>query len=115
MELITVILDKAFLERVPHQKSRHLQKKISFVCRLTHWSIFCWTYADSTVLIATILYYLAHSRADTGGRAKHQNDGISMTTPADAPKQHNTDFDKAYNQHLFGLILAVLLRQGYKL
>lgn len=53
--------------------------------------------------------------ADTGGWEKHQNDGISMTTPADAPKQHNTYFDKAYNQHLFGFILAVLLRQGYKL
>lgn len=48
-------------------------------------------------LIATILYYLAHSKADTGGWEKHQNDGINMTTapPADAPKQQNTDFDKA--------------------
>uniref|UniRef100_A0A1J3I0Q4 Uncharacterized protein n=1 Tax=Noccaea caerulescens TaxID=107243 RepID=A0A1J3I0Q4_NOCCA len=48
-------------------------------------------------LIATVLYYLAHSKADTGGWEKYQNDGINMTTaPADAPKQHNTDdFDKA--------------------
>ncbi|KAL0801240.1 hypothetical protein Bca101_056416 [Brassica carinata] len=45
-------------------------------------------------LIATVLYYLAHSKADTGGWEKHQNDGIGMTTPANAPKQHNTDFDK---------------------
>ncbi|KAF2561888.1 hypothetical protein F2Q70_00015602 [Brassica cretica] len=66
---------------------------------------------NNLILVAETKYFRA-SLADTGGRAKHQNDGISMTTPADAPKQHNTDFDKAYNQHLFGLILAVLLRQG---
>lgn len=45
-------------------------------------------------LITTILYYLAHSKADTGGWEKHQNDGVSMASPADAPKQQNTDFNK---------------------
>lgn len=49
-------------------------------------------------LIATVLYLLAHSKADTGGWEKHHDDGIGMTAAApsaDAPKQQqNTDFDK---------------------
>ncbi|KAL1221911.1 hypothetical protein V5N11_032408 [Cardamine amara subsp. amara] len=34
--------------------------------------------------------------ADTGGWEKHQNDGIgiNMTSPSDAPKQQNTEFNK---------------------
>ncbi|KAJ6350958.1 hypothetical protein OIU78_006974 [Salix suchowensis] len=41
-------------------------------------------------LIGSVLYYWAHSRADTGGWEKHQNEGVGMTS-ASYPQQQQTD------------------------
>ncbi|WCJ24472.1 hypothetical protein M5689_006431 [Euphorbia peplus] len=38
-------------------------------------------------LLGSILYYWAHSRADTGGWEKHESEGVSMTAP-DYPQHH---------------------------
>lgn len=42
-------------------------------------------------LLASILYYWAHSRADTGGWQKHQNEGVGLTTQ----RHHPGEFEKA--------------------
>ncbi len=45
----------------------------------------------------SILYYWAHSKADTGGWEKHHNEGVGMTsTVADNHHQNKSgDFEKA--------------------
>lgn len=54
--------------------------------------------AAMTVLsmVGSILYYWAHSRADTGGWQKHQNEGggLAMAAPVHDLKQ-NARLDKA--------------------
>lgn len=42
-------------------------------------------------LVGSILYYWAHSRADTGGWQKHHNEGVGMTTQP----HHLSEFEKA--------------------
>ncbi|KAK3189340.1 hypothetical protein Dsin_028901 [Dipteronia sinensis] len=44
-------------------------------------------------LAATILYYWAHARADTGGWQKHQNEGIGMATQP-PQQQQSGEFQK---------------------
>lgn len=79
-----------------HTKSKGVFQGKELSCAVLPVGVFAAGAAFTLLsLIATILYYLAHSKADTGGWEKHHNDGIGMTTPADAPKQQNTDFDKA--------------------
>ncbi|KFK41233.1 hypothetical protein AALP_AA2G103100 [Arabis alpina] len=78
-----------------HTKSEGIYKGKELSCAVLPVGVFAAGAALTLLsLIATILYYLAHSKADTGGWEKHQNDGISMASPADAPKQQNTEFDK---------------------
>lgn len=78
-----------------HTKSQGIYKGKELSCAVLPVGVFAAGAALTLMsLIATILYYLAHSKADTGGWEKHQNDGVSMTSPADAPKQQNADFDK---------------------
>ncbi|KAB1205603.1 hypothetical protein CJ030_MR7G017775 [Morella rubra] len=47
-------------------------------------------------LVGSILYYWAHSRADTGGWEKHQNEGLGMTTSSfpSQPQHQNSEFQK---------------------
>ncbi|GMY18447.1 Cytochrome c oxidase assembly protein CtaG/Cox11, domain containing protein [Fagus crenata] len=40
-------------------------------------------------LLGSILYYWSHSRADTGGWEKHQNEGLGMTNSSFAPHQQH--------------------------
>lgn len=80
-----------------HTKSEGIYKGKELSCAVLPVGVFAAGAAFTLMsLIATILYYLAHSKADTGGWEKHQNDGINigMTTPSDAPKQQNTEFNK---------------------
>ncbi|KAJ4709882.1 Fiber protein Fb34 [Melia azedarach] len=42
-------------------------------------------------LVGSILYYWAHSRADTGGWEKHRNEGLGM---AAQQQQHPNEFEK---------------------
>ncbi|PIA33402.1 hypothetical protein AQUCO_04100080v1 [Aquilegia coerulea] len=44
-------------------------------------------------LIGSIVYYWAHSRADTGGWQKHQNEGLGMTATFQE-EQERRDFEK---------------------
>lgn len=37
-------------------------------------------------MIGSVLYYVAHTKADTGGWEKHQNEGIPMT--GNSSKKH---------------------------
>ncbi|XP_022992987.1 uncharacterized protein LOC111489148 [Cucurbita maxima] len=50
-------------------------------------------------LVFSILYYIAHSRADTGGWEKHQNEGVGMVPPSfSGHEQHDRStggFEKA--------------------
>ncbi|KAJ4830440.1 hypothetical protein Tsubulata_029845 [Turnera subulata] len=46
-------------------------------------------------LVTSIFYYWAHSRADTGGWVKHQNEGVGMTTSGYPQQPQNSGFDKA--------------------
>ncbi|CAN7129769.1 hypothetical protein BRARA_G02771 [Brassica rapa] len=79
-----------------HTKSKGVFQGKELSCAVLPVGVFAAGAAFTLLsLIATILYYLAHSKADTGGWEKHHNDGIGMTTPSDAPKQQNNDFDKA--------------------
>ncbi|KAJ0241405.1 hypothetical protein HA466_0218080 [Hirschfeldia incana] len=81
-----------------HTKSKGIYQGKELSCEVLPVGVFAAGAALTLLsLIATVLYYLAHSKADTGGWEKHHNDGIAMTTtaPADAPKQQqNSDFDK---------------------
>lgn len=45
-------------------------------------------------LIASILYYWAHSKADTGGWEKHQNEGLGLTNSSYPPQQQAGEFGK---------------------
>ncbi|KDP35033.1 hypothetical protein JCGZ_09321 [Jatropha curcas] len=47
-------------------------------------------------LLCSILYYWAHSRADTGGWEKHHNEGVDMTASNYPPqqRQQTSEFDK---------------------
>uniref|UniRef100_A0A2P2QQR5 Fiber protein Fb34 n=1 Tax=Rhizophora mucronata TaxID=61149 RepID=A0A2P2QQR5_RHIMU len=49
-------------------------------------------------LLGSILYYWTHSRADTGGWEKHQNEGVDLTStsyPQDQPQRpHGSEFQK---------------------
>ncbi|KAA8532668.1 hypothetical protein F0562_032701 [Nyssa sinensis] len=48
-------------------------------------------------MLGSILYYWAHSRADTGGWEKHHNEGLGMTTPNFTDNQHHkrtSEFEK---------------------
>lgn len=48
-------------------------------------------------MIASSLYYRAHSKTDTGGWEKHQNEGLGMTSSRFAENQHQqkaSDFEK---------------------
>ncbi|KAG6764218.1 hypothetical protein POTOM_031677 [Populus tomentosa] len=45
-------------------------------------------------LIGSILYYWAHSRADTGGWEKHQNEGVGMTSASYPQQQQTGEFEK---------------------
>jgi hypothetical protein len=51
-------------------------------------------------LLGSILYYWAHSRADTGGWEKYQSEGVGMTSsnfPSSFPpqqQQQNSEFQK---------------------
>ncbi|XP_048229395.1 uncharacterized protein LOC8271495 [Ricinus communis] len=38
-------------------------------------------------MLGSILYYWSHSRADTGGWEKHQNEGVGMTASSYPPQQ----------------------------
>lgn len=78
-----------------HTKSKGIYKEKELSCAVLPVGVFAAGAALTLLsLIATILYYLAHSKADTGGWEKHQNDGIGMTSTTDAPKQQNTEFNK---------------------
>ncbi|XP_006302748.2 uncharacterized protein LOC17895096 [Capsella rubella] len=80
-----------------HTKSKGIYQGKELSCAVLPVGVFAAGAAFTLLsLIATILYYLAHSKADTGGWEKHQNDGINigMTSPAEAPKQQNPDFNK---------------------
>uniref|UniRef100_A0A6N2N560 Uncharacterized protein n=1 Tax=Salix viminalis TaxID=40686 RepID=A0A6N2N560_SALVM len=46
-------------------------------------------------LIGSVLYYWAHSRADTGGWEKHQNEGVGMTSASYPQQQQTGEFEKA--------------------
>ncbi|KAK9091775.1 hypothetical protein Sjap_024952 [Stephania japonica] len=43
-------------------------------------------------MVASILYYWAHNRADTGGWQKHRNEGLDMTSMS--PQQKSDVFEK---------------------
>ncbi|KAG6655797.1 uncharacterized protein LOC122311414 [Carya illinoinensis] len=47
-------------------------------------------------LLGSTLYYWSHSRADTGGWEKHQNDGLGMTHTSYPPQQQqqNNEYPK---------------------
>lgn len=44
-------------------------------------------------LVASLVYYWAHSKADTGGWQKHRNEGVGMT--ATFQEEERKDFEKA--------------------
>ncbi|KAJ0094216.1 hypothetical protein Patl1_15103 [Pistacia atlantica] len=46
-------------------------------------------------LIGSILYYWAHSRADTGGWQKHHNEGLGMTTQPHPHPHPPSEYEKA--------------------
>ncbi|KAK4423538.1 hypothetical protein Salat_1936600 [Sesamum alatum] len=39
-------------------------------------------------MVASTLYYWSHSKADTGGWEKHQNEGLGMTSSSFTENQH---------------------------
>lgn len=45
-------------------------------------------------LVASILYYWAHSRADTGGWVKHRSEGVGMTSSGHPQQPQNSEFEK---------------------
>lgn len=48
-------------------------------------------------MIASVLYYWTHSKADTGGWEKHHNEGLGMTTSTFPDNQHQmkaSEFEK---------------------
>ncbi|XP_021614823.2 uncharacterized protein LOC110616679 [Manihot esculenta] len=45
-------------------------------------------------LVGSIFYYWAHSRADTGGWEKHQNEGVGMTASSYPQQQQASEFEK---------------------
>ncbi|GLT91864.1 hypothetical protein SLE2022_097300 [Rubroshorea leprosula] len=46
-------------------------------------------------LFGSIFYYWAHSKADTGGWEKHQNEGLVLSTSSFPQHQQPTEFEKA--------------------
>ncbi|KAF9677373.1 hypothetical protein SADUNF_Sadunf08G0100900 [Salix dunnii] len=68
-------------------------------------------------LIGSVLYYWAHSRADTGGWEKHQNEGVGMTS-ASYPQQQQTIADillwknKTLSGGILGGVTAIWLLLG---
>ncbi|KAK6931539.1 DESIGUAL/Modifying wall lignin-1/2 [Dillenia turbinata] len=47
-------------------------------------------------MLSSVFYYWLHSRADTGGWQKHQNEGLGMTSPSLSEDQHQntSEFSK---------------------
>lgn len=46
-------------------------------------------------MVGSILYYWAHSKADTGGWEKHQNEGLVMTSSNVTEQERGNQFEKA--------------------
>lgn len=46
-------------------------------------------------LVGSLVYYWAHSKADTGGWQKHRNEGVGMTAATFQEEQERKDFEKA--------------------
>jgi len=40
-------------------------------------------------MVGSVVYYWVHSKADTGGWEKHQNEGLNMTTSSSLPEDHH--------------------------
>lgn len=45
-------------------------------------------------MVASIVYYLVHSKADTGGWEKHENEGLGMTSLAAQDHASTGQFEK---------------------
>jgi len=45
-------------------------------------------------MVGSILYYFAHSKADTGGWEKHQNEGLGMTSSNVTENERGNQFEK---------------------
>ncbi|KAJ6910671.1 hypothetical protein NC652_021357 [Populus alba x Populus x berolinensis] len=79
-----------------HTKYRGFFLQGDFSCATLRRGVFAAGAALTLLsLIGSILYYWAHSRADTGGWEKHQNEGVGMTSASYPQQQQTGEFDKA--------------------
>ncbi|XP_010532012.1 PREDICTED: uncharacterized protein LOC104808141 [Tarenaya hassleriana] len=86
-----------------HTKSKGIYKQKDLSCATLPVGVFAAGAALTLLsLAASILYYLAHAKADTGGWEKHRNDGVGMamatataTDTSGTQKQHNSELEKA--------------------
>ena len=79
-----------------HTKYRGFFLQGDFSCATLRRGVFAAGAALTLLsLIGSILYYWAHSRADTGGWEKHQNEGVGMTSASYPQQQQTGEFEKA--------------------
>ncbi|KAG6757728.1 hypothetical protein POTOM_038052 [Populus tomentosa] len=78
-----------------HTKYRGLFNQVELSCATLRKGVFAAGAALTLLsLIGSILYYFAHSRADTGGWEKHQNVGVGMTSASYPQQQQTSEFEK---------------------
>lgn len=78
-----------------HTKYRGLFNQGELSCATLRKGVFAAGAALTLLsLIGSILYYFAHSRADTGGWEKHQNVGVGMTSASYPQQQQTSEFEK---------------------
>ncbi|KAJ6718814.1 AEROBIC COPROPORPHYRINOGEN-III OXIDASE (DUF1218) [Salix purpurea] len=78
-----------------HTKYRGLFRQSELSCATLRKGVFAAGAALTLLsLIGSIIYYFAHSRADTGGWEKHQNVGVGMTSASYPQQQQTNEFEK---------------------
>ncbi|KAK9115445.1 hypothetical protein Syun_022242 [Stephania yunnanensis] len=78
-----------------HTKYRGLFGVKNFSCATLRKGVFAAAAAITLIsMLASILYYWAHNRADTGGWHKHRNEGLHLTSTT-SPQQKTHEFEKA--------------------
>lgn len=85
-----------------HTKYRGLFGENNLSCATLRKGVFAAGAALTLLsLLASILYYWAHSRADTGGWEKHRNEGVGLATSNFNHQQQGGEFGKAWNMGWF--------------
>jgi hypothetical protein len=80
-----------------HTKYRGIFLVVDLSCATLRKGVFAAAAALTLLsLIGSIFYYWTHSRADTGGWEKHQNEGVGMTASSNYPhqQQQTSEFEK---------------------